>query len=150
VEAEREEQTTDNALDAGEPEGSGKSVSPMAALAGLCGLSLDTGSSPTSPANTPGNSPAASPQAPFLEHFVSAPPSALKTQGVSKSLAGKHTCKHSAVAPTQHSAGFLAEALGPLNLLTPEYRPQGSHGEASLANDVSDDRMSATRMAPTP
>lgn len=129
------------------PEGSGDSPSPLAGLSAFREMSLDAGPSPVSLTNTPGDSPAILPPVPLPEFAAPAPLSALETRGASKSPAGKSAPKPSVAAPAQHSAGFAAEAPGPSNLLTPEYRPQRSHGEASPVSDASDDRMSAARIA---
>jgi hypothetical protein len=147
VEAEKGIQPADNALDTGEPEGSENSPSPISALASHWELNLESRLFPVSPANTPGNSLTILPLVSLPECLASASSLALKIWGASKLLAGKSAPKPSAAAPTQHSAGFLAEMLGPSNLLRPENLLQHSYSYISPVSDFSNDQMSAMRIA---
>jgi hypothetical protein len=125
----------------GSPDG-GKSEapSPLATLAGLGALTLDSGRS--SAADTPANSPCALSQPPLLPERPSpvepAPPSAPKTHGASKPKpsAGKSASKPPLAALTQHSTGVTVEAPGTSNLLTPvQWQVARSRSDASPASD---------------
>jgi hypothetical protein len=71
----------------GKSESSGPAPSPLATLAGLGMLTLDSGGS--SAANTPADSPATLPQPPLPERAAPAPPSGHKTRHPVKPSAGK-------------------------------------------------------------
>jgi hypothetical protein len=128
--------------DAGESEGSGLLPSPLATLANLGSLTLDSGGS--SAANSPADSPATIAQPPLLERPAPAPPSAPKTHDASKP-SGRSQSRLPAAVPAHHSAGVTAEAPGTSQQLRPALR-QVSHSRGD-ASPASDDGGSSARIA---
>ena len=124
-------------------EGSGPAPSPLATLAGLGTLALD--SSGSSAANTPADSPATFPQPPLLEHPAPAPPLAPKTHHSSKSSAGRSTSKPSLSALTQYLTGVMLEVPGTSKLLISAHW-QVTHSYSN-ALSASDDGSNIARIA---
>lgn len=86
AEVKRGKRRARDSPDTREQESSGQAPSPLASLAALGALALDSGGS--SAANTPDDSPATFSQPPLPDH-PPAPPSAPKPRKISKPSAGK-------------------------------------------------------------
>jgi len=115
--------------DAEEPEASKSVPSPSTTLAGLGGLSLESGGpSAGSPAT----------QDPPPERPAPAPSTAPKARRISRRSAGKSVSKTPVTAHTQHSSGFAVEVPTRSQLLSPNavhLQDSRSHSDASPASD---------------
>jgi hypothetical protein len=139
TEVKRGKRRARDAPGASEQEGSGPS--PLAPVAALGALALDSGGS--SAANTPDDSPASLPQPPLPEHPTL--PSAPEARKASKPSAGKPASNPPTAAPTHHPTGLVVEASGASRLLnTAHLQAESSHRDASPA---SDDASSGARIS---
>ncbi len=143
MQVKKEKRCTCDSPEAGGSEGSGPAPLPLAMLAGLGALMLDSGGS--SAANTPADSPAILPQPPLPEDPAPAPSSVPKTHNPSKPLAGKSISKPLLAALTQHLTGVTLEVPGTSKQLNPvHWQVTGSCSDALPAGD---DRSNTARIA---